>query len=81
MPRRGPQWGPEGVDGVRIASVELGDATRVDLSEQALAPVRAEAAAKLADPRVFLTARDDGPRSNPSASPRRLRPWSNLPSV
>jgi hypothetical protein len=52
-------WGPEGVDGVHIASVEFGDAERVDLSEDALAPLRAEAGAKVEDPRIFLTARYD----------------------
>lgn len=52
-------WGPEGVDGVRVASVEFGEARRVDLSAAALAPKVAEAAAQVPSPSLFLTARYD----------------------
>lgn len=52
-------WGPEGVDGVKVSSVEFGEARQVDLSEAALAPKIAEAAAQVPSPSLFLTARYD----------------------
>jgi hypothetical protein len=59
MQNMSQEWGPEGVDGARIAAVEFSDTTRVDLSDEALAPMRAEVEAKLTSPGLFLTARYD----------------------
>jgi hypothetical protein len=58
MQNMSQEWGPEGVDGVRVASVEFGDVVDVDLSPDAIGAKAAEVPL-LDGPSLFLTARYD----------------------